>query len=113
MKKYSKEYKKMCKKHKKLITKSAKEASTNPFSYYVGLKVFVEHLKFMQEYYALGENVHAKESEDIKREHILNMVLAEYNEWIDETCKYNFEKSIYHRKRFFELLGEYIDELWD
>ena len=141
-KKLSKEYKNMCKKYSKDIMKDAKLASKDPFDWFPGLKVFVDHLYFMREYYRLGENVWAQEDENAPtREQCLNMILAEYEDWQhcedkyyevvykedskafavyskvsesrEETGDLFLKEYNYHRKRFFELLSDYIEFLWD
>lgn len=165
MKRLSKEYKQMCKKWKKIICKDAKNAARDPFDWNPGLQVFVDHLYFMRDYYRNGENVWACEVEDApSREQCLNMIIAEYEDWMNCEDKYtkvifkdepgaeeeikrlvslgyhlkeeddemfkdvvflykfkDFTKNTnamvkeynYHRKRFFELLGEYLEFLWD
>ena len=155
----TREYKCMIKKYQKKFKKMAKDV--NPWDYYFGLNFLIEHLKFMRDYYELGENVWAQEVEGVPtRLQILNMILVELNDWqkcddkyikivlihneedrkeVDKLCsqgyyiykdknnvvilhKYDtneknlkeFEKEYsYHRKRFFELLGTYIEYLWD
>ena len=57
-----KAYKKMLHKYKKLLKKDAK--GINPFDYGLGLEMFIDFLKFMQEYYELGYNVWAMERKD-------------------------------------------------
>lgn len=160
--KRSKDYKKMMKGYKKLIIKDGKHAATDPFDWGPGLQVFVDHLYFMRDYYALGENVWAEEIPDVpSREQCLNMILAAYEAWMtcdekymvivykhepdaeekiqdllrkgyflqkreDKNCaifhlyedrKENSEKFVkeyeMHRKRFFELLSDYLEYLWD
>ena len=160
--KKSKEYKKMIKKYKKMIRNDAKDASIRPWDYGFGLQMFIDHLYFMRDYYALGENVWALEDQSAPtREQILNMILAAYEDW--QNCehkyviyvdvkdkekvqlytdlgyykyttklldkleviafhKYKDQRETYskmsedyarQRKKFFELLGEYIEFLWD
>ena len=164
-KKFSKEYKDMMKQHKKKIMEYAKNASVDPFDWAPGLQVFVDHLYFMRDYYALGENVWACEIEEHpSREQCLNMIIAEYEAWNNCEDKYtkiffknepdvdkkvesllaqgyhlkedkdpmfkdciflylyedhheNTEKMCkeyeYHRNRFFELVSEHLEYLWD
>ena len=108
--KKSKEYKKMIRKYKKMIRKDAKDASTKPFDYDFGLQMFVDYLYFMREYYELGENVFALELDNYPtRLQILNMILAAYEDW-QNCCERRVTRL---RKQFFELLGEYIEFLWD
>lgn len=57
-----KEYRKMCREHKKAIMDQAKLAATDPFDGEVGLYVLIEHLKFMRDYYKLGYNVVGSEA---------------------------------------------------
>ena len=156
--KRSKEYKNMFKRHKKSIMEQAKYASTDPFDWGVSLELLIKHLYFMRDYYKLGENVWAMEEKGKPtRLECLEMILAEYEDWMHCDDKYwgwdlgdtedtfmwskkptpeetgrhimklknlvyeddnknreAFEKEYkYHRKRFFELLEEYIESLWD
>ena len=105
--------------------KQAKKASTDPFDYGVGLELFVKHLRFMRDYYELGENVWALEDKDITRLEMLNQILAEYNGW-DTVMDYfaetkwtaktaeEFNKINEHlKKQFFLLLNKYIERIWD
>ena len=158
----------MMKKHRDIILKDAKSASEDPFDWAIGLRVFVDHLYFMRDYYELGENVVALDEEGKPtRWQYLNLILAEYEEWV--TCEDKYFKVIFkddkeaeeklqkllkqgyylkeqndaspsifnhcyflyknkdwhenitlnnkeydlHRKKFFELLGEYLEYISD
>ena len=59
-----KKYRKMIKKNRKKIMLLAKDASTKPFDYELGLKMFVAYLEFMKDYYKLGAHVVAIELEN-------------------------------------------------
>lgn len=92
--KKSKEYKAMMRHHKKAIMKQARVASKDPFDWGTGLELFVDHLYFMRDYYALGENVWAEEDCNWKssvkytRLEMLTQILDEYEEWMHCDEKY-------------------------
>lgn len=88
--KRSKEYKNMFRHYKKSILKQAKEAAINPFDYGPGLYTFIEHLKFMRDYYKLGENVEALDTDEHNRLKTLTYALDELK--LSEKC---FDKYFY------------------
>ena len=107
--KRSKEYKQMLKKYKKLIMKSAREATKSPWEAMFGLDMFINFMNFMKDYYTLGENVW--QVDESKQEVIdtLTQTLNEYDAWQNCEDKYtkvllktneNFEKE---RKHFLRL----------
>ncbi len=99
-KRFSRNYHKMIKRNKKEILKTAKK--TNPWDWFWGIKLLVEHLKFMKEYYELHENVWAKEPYEWdsnapkkSRLDMINEILKEYDSWMHcEEYYYHTDKDV-------------------
>ncbi len=90
-KELKKPYQKMMRKYKKKFKKLAKDVS--PWDYGFGLELFIEHLRFMRDYYHLGYNVWAEEEEnELTREEMLNLILKEYDAWM--TCDEKYLQSV-------------------
>lgn len=95
-KKFSKNYYKMFRKNKHNILNIAKIASEDPFDAFIGLEMFVAHLKFMKDYYELGENVWSAEDNTWdksaknlpSRLGMLEEILTEYDNWMNCDDKY-------------------------
>lgn len=91
---FSKEYKKMMKKNRKALNQINKNA--DPFDYNDGLAYLIAHLRWMKDYYALGENVWAMEERDWNpdakdeptRLESLTQVLEHYDAWQGAEDKY-------------------------
>lgn len=141
MKKRSTKYKEMVKSHKEKIMSAAKQASIYPFDYAFGLNMFVEYLRFMKDYYELGENVYGEDNTKLTRLESLTYVLKLYDEWATFSNKYEVEteqpsaignwfvcetttkcrlglvefNKEYKgaRDRFFKAVSKYIEEWWD
>lgn len=99
MDKRKKEYKKMWKAHKKELIKLAKKAT--PFQAEDGFEMWIEHLRFMRDYYKIGYNVWAmerKEEDPVEYKDVptrfesLDQALKEYN--AIEECEDNY--IVYH-----------------
>lgn len=91
--KHSKKYKQILKQYRKSILKCAKEASKCPWESMFGLDMFVEFLKYMKDYYTLGENVF--QCDECKENVIdtLTKTLSEYDAW--QHCEDNYTKVLY------------------
>ena len=77
----------MMKTHQKELKTLAKNA--DPFDYNDGLRLFIEHLRWMKDYYALGENVWAMEEEgEPTRLESLTEALRHYDAWQNAEDKY-------------------------
>lgn len=125
MGKFSKEYNSMIKKNSKEIMKLAKKASTTPFDSNIALELLVASLKFMRDYYKLGENVHSEEVKYFNDDCVTKMTRLEsleetikiYEKWKEYQYKIfkqeDIERCEEFKKRFFDLLYNYIDEWWD
>lgn len=75
-------YRQNIKQHRKILTKLVKEAS--PYDYGFGLDLFVQFLKFMQDYYEEGINVHALEVEGYApRLESITQALDEYEKYLE------------------------------
>ena len=99
----------MMKFNKKRIMKSAKEASVNPFDWGVSIEMYVNHLYFMRDYYALGENVWACEIEGMSsRKEMLDEILQEYEKWQNSEDKY-VVVLVKSDKDYEEQLKKYLD----
>ena len=102
----SPEYYAMMEKYKKSLTKINKECYKNPWEYAFGLDHLVEFLRFMRDYYALGENVWAEEDKEwvkgvkYTRLETLEQTLYYYDKWqhIDE----EYVKVIKHPETYKE-----------
>lgn len=133
-KKFSKQYHKMMKKY----SKEAKEIGKNcvPWDWCNSAEFLINHLKWMKEYYTLGENVVAMEdkewnsNEKYTRLEMIDQILNAYNavenykfDWKDwntltseqrEKRKENENQRYYDlRHHFYCLLEQYLCKLWD
>lgn len=131
----SKKYRKMFKKHNKQLKDIAKK--TRPWDYGWSADFLIEHLKFMRDYYTLGENVVScedcewKEEEEYTRIEIINQILNAYEAFIEyhpdfkelQNIKDDNERRLWIKKtneyhlslkhKFFVLLEKNISKLWD
>lgn len=78
--KRSKEYKKMMRKYKKSIRTKAKEMSQCPWDYGYAVDIFMEYVRFMRDFYTLGENVWQVEESKNEIIESLNKVLSLYED---------------------------------
>lgn len=94
------QYKRMIKKYYKRLVSKARYAGKNPFDAELGIELLAIYIKYMQDYYELGENVHAEEIEGHDR---YTTLAAAYD-------AYELGWDINHRlsKRYYEL--HLIDE---
>ena len=113
-------YKKMFKRNKKTLTKIHKEAAKNPWEYGHGTEYLVAFMKFMYEYYTLGENVWQSDESLQEVKDTLKEALDAYHDWQSfdyfaqegDVEKYNNEYNR-RRERFFKLLSDNIEKWWD
>ena len=84
---HSRKYCKMLKTYRKSLKKIAKEC--RPWDYVWSIDFLIEHLKFMRDYYTLGENIMGMEDKEWKSEEkytrleMINQILAAYQEFDD------------------------------
>ena len=132
-----KAYQKMIKKNRKKIMRLAKDASTKPFDYELGLKMFVAYLEFMKDYYKLGAHVVAMELENSRPrlegitdalecyelwhdvdDQITSKYFTDHNEPLDgktyEEAQIGLDMELeYYKKRFFDILKDELETWWD
>lgn len=100
-----KEYKKIIKKYRKTFKKLAKEV--HPFDARFGLNMFVEHLKFMREYYQNGYNVMAQELEGhLTRFEGIDKAIRLYELGWDPYLKYEMEQKYFEMEDIAAFTGE-------
>lgn len=75
----SKEYRKMFKAYRRSLKRLARHASEDPFDGDPGLAFFVEYLRFMRDYYKLGEDVWDEEQKGHDRLEGLQRALDEFD----------------------------------
>lgn len=133
----TKQYKKMCRKHKKILKRITKNAV--PWDSGSCLEYLIAFITFMRDYYQLDENVYGKEntldeSNDLTRIESLNKALTEYKLYVDTEDKYflfkgekfttlipnkkeNMEMCLRekekHLNQFWNILKEYFNRWWD
>ncbi len=73
-------------------------AATTPFDYSYGLDFLVQHLRFMRDYYKLGENVWGMEKKDEDPKRYKNI----------PTRLETLEKALYYYDKWINLEDEYI-----
>lgn len=104
-----KDYKRMMKHYKKLLKKNVKDAA--PWDWGFGLEMFVDFLRWMQEYYELGYNVWAMESKDEDpvnfkdaptRAESLKQTIYYYDKW--HNCFEDYYKIAYTEKELKHYL---------
>lgn len=136
---YSREYKKMMRKYRKEAIEIAKECA--PWDWCWSQSFIVNHLKWMRDYYANGENVVAvedctwKDGVKLTRLEMIDEILAAIEDFEnldffhedfhspDWECLSEQERkerrARYHEKycekrhKVFELLEKYYSQLWD
>lgn len=102
--KYSKAYRAMMDKNSNAIQKIAKEATPWDWSY--GLDFLVAHLRWMRDYYKLGENVHAQEDKEWKkgvkytRLEAIELTLKYYDMW--QTVEDRYIQIVEHPETYHE-----------
>ena len=89
----SSEYKEMMEKHQKEWAEIAENAGPWEWSY--GLDALVEHLRWMRDYYALGENVWGQEDKEWKK-------------GVKYTRLETLEKTLFYYDKWMNLEDEYI-----
>ena len=115
-KRLRREYKRMCKTHRKNLLKEIASKDFGPWDYGHGVFLFVEFLKYMRDYYALGYNVFALDEDDDR--------LRTLQETIDAYEKYDAYQYLPYdhwdadeeerlRKRVYELIECNIRSWWD
>lgn len=93
----------MLKTYRKSLKNIAKECS--PWDYGWSIDFLIEHLKFMRDYYTLGENVMAVEDKEWKpgekytRLEMINQILAAYEEFDDYSPDFSETKNMNKAER--------------
>lgn len=131
---HSRKYCKMLKTYRKSLKKIAKEC--RPWDYGWSIDFLIEHLKFMRDYYALGENIIGMEDKEWKPEEkytcleMINQILAAYQEFNDYSPDFSqiehmseAEKKIWLEQskneyltlkhKVYNLLEQNLSKLWD
>lgn len=111
-----KKYKSMCREHRKNLLKEIASKDFGPWDYGHGVFLFVEFLKYMRDYYALGYNVFASDEDDDRLRTLQETIdayekyeayqLLPYDHW-----EANEEERL--RKNVFELIECNIRSWWD
>ena len=105
-KEYSDKYTAMMNKYRKSLNKLNKEGNHCPWEWSFGLDYLVEFLRFMRDYYALGENVWAQEDcEWVKgvkytRLQTLTKTLEYYDKW--QNVENEYIQVVYHPETYAE-----------
>lgn len=74
----SPEFIQMMRKNRWLLGQIHKNSKNNPYDFYYGLEYLVQFMRFMRDYYKLGENVH---SQSLFRLETLEKTLNYYDKW--------------------------------
>ena len=113
-KKLSKKYKEMIREHKKELDNLNKVAQ--PWDYGFGLDYFIEFMRFMKDYYELGENVYQAAPE--KALETLKEALDEYELFDTAFCSgiahdkiLDYEQE--HWNKFCDIIKENMRIWWD
>lgn len=93
--KRSPEYIRMMAQNKRKLTNINKDAARNPWEWSFGLDYFVQFLRFMRDYYKMGENVWSIEDKEWKK-------------GIKNTRLENIEKTLAYYDKWQNLEDEYI-----
>ena len=94
----SPEYVRMFKEHKTELNKINKDGNQCPWEWSYGLDYLVEFLRFMRDYYKLGENVWGMERKDEDPKRYKNV----------PTRLETLEKTLFHYDRWMNLEEEYV-----
>lgn len=89
----SKEYKDMMAKHKKILDGINREGHQSPWEWSFGLDYFVAFLRFMKDYYTLGENVWSVD-DDTERLETISKALEYYDTW--QTLEEEYIRVVHH-----------------
>ena len=131
---HSRKYCKMLKTYRKSLKKIAKEC--RPWDYVWSIDFLIEYLKFMRDYYTLGENIMGMEDKEWKPEEkytrleMINQILAAYQEFDDYSPDFSqiehmseAEKKIWLEQskneystlkhKVYYLLEQNLSKLWD
>lgn len=106
--KYSKAYRAMMDKNNNAIQKIAK--ATTPWDWSYGLDFLVAHLRWMRDYYKLGENVHAQEDKEWKkgvkytRLEAIELTLKYYDMW--QTVEDRYIQIVDHPETYHSTQNE-------
>ena len=102
--KFSKEYTAMMDKNSNAIQEIAE--MTMPWDWAHGLNFLVAHLRWMRDYYKLGENVHAKEIEKAKYTRLegIEKTLYYYDMW--QTVEDRYIQIVNHPETYHETPRE-------
>lgn len=109
-KEHTPEYKKMMATHKRNLTRIFKQGNQCPWEWGFGLDYLVEFLRFMADYYRLGENVQSKEDcewqKGVKytRLQTLEQTLEYYDKW--QNVEDEYIKVIHHPETYKEQENE-------
>ena len=105
-KEHSEEYNAMMAEYRRNLNKINRDANHSPWEFSWGLDYLVEFLRFMQAYYKLGENVHAKEDCEWKkgvkctRYESITKTLEYYDKW--QNIEDEYVQVIYHPETYEE-----------
>ena len=103
-KKYSKEYYAMMDKNSNAVHEIAE--TTTPWDWSYGLDFLIAHLRWMRDYYKLGENVHSQEDKEWKkgvkhtRLEAIELTLKYYDMW--QTVEDRYIQIVEHPETYHE-----------